>query len=164
MTALTGPSDAKEEFPKKGGKMKDREARVGMARKENWLPDKATNALPGASEPHGKSKIKSRRNAQQMTRPTGKPKLGVRVQNPQSMRVRMVLLPWLKKGWRTRFLKRLLPRGPQKGWKPNLLLLISGVGPRWYLYHWLGRQQFPKAQEGLACQPSPLHLKGPVRR
>lgn len=63
MTAPRRPGEAKEEAPKKGGQTKDRETRVGKAKKAPRLPDKATNVPPGASEPHGKSKVKGRRTS-----------------------------------------------------------------------------------------------------
>ena len=88
MPAPRRPAEAKEEALKKGGQTKDGEARVGKTRKVPQQPDKAAKSHPGATGPSGKSKTE--RTAQQMTRPTGKPKLGFRVQNPWSPRARMV--------------------------------------------------------------------------
>ncbi|XP_045048337.2 histone H1.8 [Desmodus rotundus] len=62
MSVPRRPAEAEEEAPKKGGQTKDVEARVGKARKVPRQPDKATKALPGATGPRGKSKVKGRKN------------------------------------------------------------------------------------------------------
>lgn len=63
VTAAGRPVEAKAQVPKKSDQTKDNEARVGKAKKAPRQPDNATNAPPGASGPHGKSKVKGRRNS-----------------------------------------------------------------------------------------------------
>nr|KAF6474333.1 hypothetical protein HJG63_006083 [Rousettus aegyptiacus] len=82
MTAPRKPGEAKEEAPKKGGQTKDRETRVGKAKKAPRLPDKATNAPPGASEPHGKSKVKGRRTSPAAAKAHRKTKAGSQSSKP----------------------------------------------------------------------------------
>ncbi|XP_006917742.1 histone H1oo [Pteropus alecto] len=82
MTAPRRPGEAKEEAPKKGGQTKDRETRVDKARKAPQLPDKATNAPPGASELHGKSKVKGRRNSPADAKAHRKTKAGSQSSKP----------------------------------------------------------------------------------
>ena len=82
-----------------------------------------------------------------------------------SYRARMVQFSQPKRRPGAWSLKRQLPRGPGKGRKPRLLLLLLRmVCPRPYLHHWPERQRSPRAQEGLACPPRPCHPMGPVRR
>uniref|UniRef100_A0A667FVA6 Histone H1.8 n=1 Tax=Lynx canadensis TaxID=61383 RepID=A0A667FVA6_LYNCA len=59
--ARTGPTKldaAKEKAPKKGSQTKDQEARLSEAKKASQQPDKATQNLPSATGPRGKSKVK----------------------------------------------------------------------------------------------------------
>ena len=65
--ARTGPTKldaAKEKAPKKGSQTKDQEARLSEAKKASQQPDKATQDLPSATGPRGKSKVKGRRSNQ----------------------------------------------------------------------------------------------------
>ncbi|CAD7675208.1 unnamed protein product [Nyctereutes procyonoides] len=62
-TAPPKPGTAKKKAPKKGSQTKNQEARVSEARKVSQQPDKATRALPRATGPSGKSKVKGRRKA-----------------------------------------------------------------------------------------------------
>lgn len=60
------PVEAKEEALKKGGQTKNKGARVGKARKPPPPPSTARQGHKGpsgTSGPHGKSKIKGRRNS-----------------------------------------------------------------------------------------------------
>lgn len=114
---MVRPVEAKEEAPKKGGQTKNKGARVGKARKPApppQQPGKATKALLVPVGPMGGQRLKAEGTAQQMPRPTGKPKLVLRVKNLWSPRVRMVWLPQPKRRQGTRSLKRPLPRGPGK--------------------------------------------------
>uniref|UniRef100_G1PYM9 Histone H1.8 n=1 Tax=Myotis lucifugus TaxID=59463 RepID=G1PYM9_MYOLU len=63
VSAPRRPGEAKEEAPKKDGQTKGEEARGGKARKAPQQPDKATEAPPGASGPHGKLKIKGKKDS-----------------------------------------------------------------------------------------------------
>ncbi|XP_036995182.2 histone H1.8 [Artibeus jamaicensis] len=82
MSAPRRPAEAKEEAPKKGGQTKDGEARVGKARKVPRQPDKATKAPPGASRPHGKSKVKGRKNSPADDKAHRKTKAGTQSSKP----------------------------------------------------------------------------------
>lgn len=53
------PRSKPPRWPDQGQRDKSRQGQEGPPPR---LPDKATNAPPGASEPHGKSKVKGRRN------------------------------------------------------------------------------------------------------
>ncbi|XP_077607745.1 histone H1.8 [Crocuta crocuta] len=62
---MMGPTKpAKEKAPKKGSQTKDQEARLSEAKKASQQPDKATQALPSATGPRGKSKVTGRRSNQ----------------------------------------------------------------------------------------------------
>uniref|UniRef100_A0A8C0AJN5 Histone H1.8 n=1 Tax=Bos mutus grunniens TaxID=30521 RepID=A0A8C0AJN5_BOSMU len=156
--APSKPGAAKK-APKKGTQTKDPEPRLGEAKKSSRRPDKAAQAPPSASGPGGSRKSKKEGAAKQIPRPTGKHSLEVRVQNPRSPRVRMVL-PWPKRRWGARSLKRLLGRGP----KPRPLFLPRVLGPRRSLDHWLGRLRPLRARESLASPPSLQCPKRPARR
>ncbi|KAM5315288.1 histone H1.8 [Glossophaga mutica] len=82
MSAPRRPAEAKEEAPKKGGQTKDREARVGKARKVPPQPDKATKAPPGATGPHGKSKGKGRKGSPADDKAHRKTKAGTQSSKP----------------------------------------------------------------------------------
>ncbi|XP_039087230.1 histone H1.8 [Hyaena hyaena] len=63
--AMMGPTKpAKEKAPKKGSQTKDQEAKLSEAKKASQQPDKATQALPSATGPRGKSKVTGRRSNQ----------------------------------------------------------------------------------------------------
>nr|XP_055181550.1 uncharacterized protein LOC129509737 [Nyctereutes procyonoides] len=160
-TAPPKPGTAKKKAPKKGSQTKNQEARVSEARKVSQQPDKATRALPRATGPSGKSKVKGRRKAK-VVRPTGKQKLGVGIQNVPSTRARMVLL--LQPRRKTMSLKKSLPMWPRRDLKPKLLLLRMVAGLRRCLNTWPGRQRPPGALGGLVCPPRPPHPNWPVGR
>uniref|UniRef100_A0A673TZW0 Histone H1.8 n=1 Tax=Suricata suricatta TaxID=37032 RepID=A0A673TZW0_SURSU len=63
-TGPTKPGEAKEKIPKKGSQNNDQEARLSEAKEASQQPNKAMQALPSATSPMGKSKVKGRRSNQ----------------------------------------------------------------------------------------------------
>lgn len=107
------PGAATEKAHKQGGTAKDTRPQPGKARKAPPSQTRPRRPLPVPAGSVGRQRPKAAGAAEEMLRTTGKPKLGVGVQNPLSARSRTVLLPQ-PEGGRPR--PRLLKGSCLGGW------------------------------------------------
>ncbi|XP_016065332.1 PREDICTED: histone H1oo [Miniopterus natalensis] len=120
LSARQRPGEAKEEAPKKGGQTKDGEARVGKAKKVPQQPDKATKAPPGASGPHGKSKVKGRKNSPADAKAHRKTKTGTQSSKPTVTKGENGVASAAKKKTGTKVLKEATAQGAREGSKAKV--------------------------------------------
>ncbi|XP_005870188.1 PREDICTED: histone H1oo [Myotis brandtii] len=117
VSAPRRPGEAKEEAPKKDGQTKGEEARGGKARKAPQQPDKATEAPPGASGPHGKLKIKGKKDSPADAKAHRKTKAGTRSSKPTVPKSENGVTAPAKKKTGNKVLKEATAQGARKGSK-----------------------------------------------
>ncbi|EPQ11924.1 Histone H1oo [Myotis brandtii] len=117
VSAPRRPGEAKEEAPKKDGQTKGEEARGGKARKAPQQPDKATEAPPGASGPHGKLKIKGKKDSPADAKAHRKTKAGTRSSKPTVPKSESGVTSLAKKKTGNKVLKEATAQGARKGSK-----------------------------------------------
>nr|XP_019601965.1 PREDICTED: histone H1oo [Rhinolophus sinicus] len=128
VTAPRKPGEAKEEAPKKGGQTKDREAGVSKARKALQQQDKATNAPPGASGPHGKSKVKGRSSSPD-AKTHRKTKAGSQISKPPATKSKSGAASQAKK-MKNKVPKETAAQGAGKGPKAKAAAAPKGSGSK----------------------------------
>ncbi|XP_066100454.1 histone H1.8 [Saccopteryx bilineata] len=129
-TASRRPSEAKEEAPKKGGQTKDGEARVGKAREAPRVPAKTTKALPGVSEPPGKSKVKGRKKSPADARAHRKTKAGTQSSKPTVTKGETGVAPPAKKKTGDKVPKSTAAQRIGKGSKAKAAAAPKGSGSK----------------------------------